>query len=357
MKQNKISFAMLLVLAISIFSCKKDETKAYLKNGTAVNLTANKTTLVLDSAASANNTDAITFSWNKADFGFAAGTVYTLEMTKSTGGNWLPSNSAVLDMGTSLTKTFKMKELNAELVKFLNPFVATSTDIRIKASAGGSAAPQYSNVVKVTFTPYKQLIKYAFPASMNIAGGFQSWDPGTAPQIVDIGAMPGGNYDGYIDFGASGSDFKMVRGNAWSAGDHGYGGTAGTLTANGGPNLNVSSGGIWRLTANRNNLTYSATKINGWALIGDATPGGWGTETPMTYDPASKLYSVTLNLNSSGKFKFRANNDWAINFGDTGNDGSLEYGGGDIPVAATGNYTITLDIMIAGNYAYTVKKN
>jgi hypothetical protein len=56
--------------------------------------------------------------------------------------------------------------------------------------------------------------------------------------------------------------------------------------------------------------------------------------------------------------KFRANNDWPINFGDNNPaDGKPEYGGDNIPVATAGSYTITLDIGIAGNYAYSIRRN
>jgi hypothetical protein len=40
--------------------------------------------------------------------------------------------------------------------------------------------------------------------------------------------------------------------------------------------------------------------------------------------------------------KFRANNNWDFNFGDTGADGTLEAGGTNISTAGT--YLITLDL-------------
>ena len=59
----------------------------------------------------------------------------------------------------------------------------------------------------------------------------------------------------------------------------------------------------------------------------------------------------------AGKFKFRANDDWGINFGDNGADFKPEYDGADIVISAAGNYTISLDLSAGGNYAYTLKKN
>ncbi len=87
-----------------------------------------------------------------------------------------------------------------------------------------------------------------------------------------------------------------------------------------------------------NNYTY---KINRWGLIGDATPGGWGTDTDMTWDNTKQVFTVTLNLVSSGTFKFRANDGWDLNYG--GDLGSLTPGGANIGISADGNYTITFD--------------
>jgi len=43
----------------------------------------------------------------------------------------------------------------------------------------------------------------------------------------------------------------------------------------------------------------------------------------------------------AGEFKFRANDEWNIDFGDTGADQKVEYGGENITVAEDGDYTIT----------------
>ena len=77
----------------------------------------------------------------------------------------------------------------------------------------------------------------------------------------------------------------------------------------------------------------------------------------MTFDPATNTWSVTVDLVSTGTFKFRANNDWGINLGY--DNGVLDYNGSNIPVpaAGSGNYTITMDLSHAGNYNYTIKKN
>ena len=78
-------------------------------------------------------------------------------------------------------------------------------------------------------------------------------------------------------------------------------------------------------------------------IIGDATPGLWDTETPLTQsatDPA--MWSVRA-IFTDGEAKFRANNDWPINWG--AGDFPMGVGlldGPNIPVPA-GEYIVTFN--------------
>lgn len=90
-------------------------------------------------------------------------------------------------------------------------------------------------------------------------------------------------------------------------------------------------------------------------LIGDATPGGWGADTPMTRNndnPA--LWEIeTVNL-TAGEAKFRADEDWAVNWGDTAfPSGTGTQNGPNIPVTA-GTYKVSINI-ISGNYSFQLK--
>lgn len=344
-----------LVMVASIFSsCKKDEEKAYLNVTGSVALTSNQTVMVM-TEANANN-PGVAFTWNKANFGYKSAITYTLQMCVAGTNFSSPSTSNNIDMGMDLSKSFTNGQFNSELVKFLLPFTTSDIDVRIKASVGDAAKPQFSNIVKIKVTTYRVIILYSFPRALNVAGNYQGWSPGTAPQIVDVnGTAAGGNYEGYINFANPTPFFKLVKGDNWGAGDLGMA-SPGVLNPNGGSDIAITGGaGIYLLRANRTNNTYSALKINSWAVIGSATPNGWGVETPMTFDPVTKLYSITLNLTGGNEIKFRANNDWGTNFGVS--NGRLDYGGPNIPIAQSGNYTLVLDLLIAGNYSYTIKKN
>jgi len=87
-------------------------------------------------------------------------------------------------------------------------------------------------------------------------------------------------------------------------------------------------------------------------MIGDFN--GWAADVDMVYDANTKVWTGTINPAAACIFKFRANHDWPINFGDDGADLSLEYNGENISITA-GSHLITLDISVPGNYTYKVE--
>lgn len=189
-----------------------------------------------------------------------------------------------------------------------------------------------------------------------VAGNFQGnsgyggdWSPADAPQIGFHGD-PFVN-DGYVFFAEEGAEFKLVHTNEWGQGD--FGGSEGTLT-NGGANIEADAAGFTRINVNQADMTYTLT-VTEWGIIGDATEGGWDASTAMEFDPETKLWTITADL-GEGQMKFRANDSWDINFGSNDADGTLQYGGGNIPVEEAGNYTITLDLN-GLEYTYTVTLN
>lgn len=355
MKSPLKILSLLLIGSVALFSsCKKDEVQAVLAPGGATTLTATQTTLVLVQANAANQ--AVTFNWGKAEFGYPAAVNYTLELTKG-GTNFATATTTTVNMGPLLTKAFTVGEFNAKMQDIIANGSPQQVQARVKADIGSNVAPIYSNVLSMTVTAYRDIVNYEFPQALRIAGNFQGWTPGTAPKIVDklASGTTGSNYEGYIYMNDAAPKFKMVKGPDWSAGD--FGGSAGVLT-NGGSDLAVLGGaGVYRIRANTVAMTWSYVKIDTWGIIGSATPLDWGASTPMTFNSADGTWTITTNL-TAGEMKFRANNDWGINFGDNAPaDGKPEYDGNNIPVTVAGNYTITLDIGIAGNYSYTLRRN
>jgi len=146
------------------------------------------------------------------------------------------------------------------------------------------------------------------------------------------------------------ASFKFRANHNW---DFNYGSTAGNATLDaGGSNIAVTVESDYAFTldlSQPNAYTYTA---NRWGVIGDATPGGWGSDQNMTWDAANHVFTVTLDL-IAGAFKFRANDDWAVNYGGTDLN-NLTQGGDNIPVTVAGNYTLTFD---PWSHVATVTKN
>lgn len=183
---------------------------------------------------------------------------------------------------------------------------------------------------------------------LNVPGAYQGWDPASTTGAL---ASSGSNevYEGYTYF-AEASQFKFAKGS-WDV-NWGDTGADGTLEP-GGENLNVASG-FYRINVDLNTLTYSLTPVS-WGLIGSATAGGWDSDQNMTYDATEDAWTITADL-VAGEAKFRANDGWDINFGDTGKDATLEYGGDNIAIPGPGNYTIKL-YLSRQDYTYSIVSN
>ena len=131
---------------------------------------------------------------------------------------------------------------------------------------------------------------------------------------------------------------KFRANHSWS---YNYGSNAadGNLQ-DGGSNIPIATAGVYAITLDLSHPNAYTYTFNRWGLIGAATPGGWSTDTFMTWDAANKVFTATLDM-TAGEYKFRANADWGVNFG--GSLGALSQDGANLSVSADGNYTITLD--------------
>ena len=99
-----------------------------------------------------------------------------------------------------------------------------------------------------------------------------------------------GIYDTYQYITADGGGFKFVPTNGGWEGDFGASKTkAGTIVQNEEDNLTVTKSGFYRVRANMKDMTYSVDETS-WGIIGDASPGGWGDDTNMTFTAAKGEY-------------------------------------------------------------------
>ena len=122
-----------------------------------------------------------------------------------------------------------------------------------------------------------------------------------------------------------------------------------------GPNIPVTAG-RYLVTFNTSTLEYKFLKIEAFvsmAIIGDATPGGWDTDTNMDQDPTDESVWRKRLILTDGEAKFRANGAWDFNWG-AGDfpTGVAELVGANIPIPA-GEYKVTFN-STTGEYSFEV---
>ena len=171
------------------------------------------------------------------------------------------------------------------------------------------------------------------PTPMSAASGVGNW---TATEVL---------VDGVLNFVGD------TTAASWGGTDF----PSGTATL-GGPAISIPAG-RYLINFNSVTLAYSFEAVEYYAtvgIIGSATAGGWDNDTDMQLNPLGdstdwQLRAVLLD----GELKFRANDDWAVNWGGAGFPiGVAERDGVNIPVVA-GEYNIYFS-SFTGDYAFVL---
>ncbi|HTD99555.1 MAG TPA: SusE domain-containing protein [Mucilaginibacter sp.] len=333
------------VALLMLASCKKDGVKVVSNGGKPGALTANATTLVLDKSKLPDTSKVISFSFNKADYGYTGAAVTNTLQIDAANDNW--ANPTTFSMGTkTFSQGFSTAAFNALVLKLNLPAdVASQINVRIVHSVSSAVTPVYSNVLSLTVTPFN------LTSWLYITGDFSGWaNPGPAEDSL-ISVTGNGVYTGIINFPATLSQFLVLPAKKW---DHKYATNdakdhVSSTVAYDAPNnfYGPVVAGQTQVTININANTITFAKpARYYSVIGDATAGGWGTDTDMKYiNDGSELWTINVPLVSTGHFKVRKNHDWTTSFGvpKTGGDGKTLASSdvNDIPVASSGTYAIT----------------
>jgi len=184
-----------------------------------------------------------------------------------------------------------------------------------------------------------------------VPGSYQGWDPAKTTTVLKSVASDN-KFEGYLNFADANTEFKFCQNPDWTV-NWGDDGANGTLEP-AGANIKAADPGYYKLNVDINALTYTMVKTT-WGIIGSATPDGWNSDKPMTYDATNDVWTIVINL-TIGEVKFRANSGWDINYGDDGANGILEAGGANIAVPAAGEYKVTMKLG-APDYTYTIVLN
>ena len=150
----------------------------------------------------------------------------------------------------------------------------------------------------------------------------------------------GVHFTGFMYLNQNG--FKFCTQPEWKGTNYG----ANFDTAPDAANITMTeAAGYYKVDVDLDSKSYALTPITTIGIIGSASPNGWDSDVDMTYVPYNaetkelgywEAKDITL---ASGEIKFRANDDWAINWG--GDANALTQGGDNISVDA-GTYDIKL---------------
>lgn len=162
----------------------------------------------------------------------------------------------------------------------------------------------------------------------------------------------GGIWTGYANLTADDS-WKLRKDASW---DENFGGTFEALgkpfqAVAGGDNIAVGAAGFFKIELNTNEGTITVSDGEVWGVIGDFN--SWGGDSFMTKTDDGKWVSDAISLVAGKGFKLRKNSAWDENRGAAGTQETtevpldtafaVENGGGNLTVAADGEYIITYD--------------
>ncbi|MGI4871780.1 MAG: SusE domain-containing protein [Janthinobacterium lividum] len=312
--------AMLVLLTGTLFSCQKEDSSLPTPATTQV-LSASTTTPVL-TQANADNT-ALTLTWvGGTNHDTQAAIDYTVQIAKQ-GTNFASPATATVSRGVYML-AYKTSDFNTLLIKTLGLPIGTAQalEVRVKSQeASNTQAPDYSNVVTLTATPYNAVTNLYIVGDATPNG----WDINNPNQMTASTSNSSVfTYTGILKVG----EFKMVAGKGdFNAPfyrptvDHpALSATAVQYTAGNPDNKwQITTTGAYTVTLDISKLTVSivpfAAPTQLW-LVGDATVKGWdiGNATPMTVSPTDPTIFTYTGPFVAGEFKIATAKDFNAAF-------------------------------------------
>lgn len=199
-------------------------------------------------------------------------------------------------------------------------------DVKTPTIAGAGTWIVTLDMINCTYTISKPILY--------MAGDANGWN-----QIDYLASEDGSSFTGFMYLNQNG--FKFCSEPNWDGTNYGA-----TFFSKEGDNIIMTEeAGYYKVDVDLSAKTYTLTPINYIGIVGSASPNGWDTDEKMTYVPYNtetkepgywEVKDITL---TSGVIKFRADGDWAINWG--GTPDALTQGGADMNVEE-GTYDIKL---------------
>jgi hypothetical protein len=339
---KKLILKLTYVTALFAFMQSCDDVERVYYNDTAetvLSLSDNNLTLSEDNGAN----EILTLTWSDPDYGFDAAALYSVQMDVQ-GGDF--SNPQIISVGSSLEKTFTVEELNAKLLSLsMTPGEEGVAIFRIKATLS-EYQEIFSNTVNLNVTPYSSLLDLT--TNLGVVGSATpgGWGNENIPDLQFYTTSMTDVYVAYVSL--RDGEIKFRNNNDWAE-NWGDDGNDGTLDSYG-ANIAVSAG-TYKIEVNFSSMTYTMEAYS-WGLVGSATPNQWnGPDLMLQYNSYQDDWRAVVTL-GEGEVKFRFNNDWGLNYGDDGADGSMEANGANISVSS-GHYLVSMNL---NTQSYTMEE-
>ena len=340
MKKLILKLTYVTALFAFIQSCD-DVERVYYNDAaeTVLSLSDNNLTLSEDNGTN----EILTLTWSDPDYGFDAAALYSVQMDVQ-GGDF--SNPQIISVGSSLEKTFTVEELNAKLLSLsMTPGEEGVAIFRIKATLS-EYQEIFSNTVNLNVTPYSSLLDLT--TNLGVVGSATpgGWGNENIPDLQFYTTSMTDVYVAYVTL--RDGEIKFRNNNDWAE-NWGDDGNDGTLDSYG-ANIAVSAG-TYKIEVNFSSMTYTMEAYS-WGLVGSATPNQWnGPDLMLQYNSYQDDWRAVVTL-GEGEVKFRFNNDWGLNYGDDGADGSMEANGANISVSS-GHYLVSMNL---NTQSYTMEE-
>ena len=332
--KNIFKSSMLLLAGVCLFAACSDDNDSNPTLQQPSTFTLNEpgyAALTVDLATSTG----LPFTWSQPDYGFPVAAEYQLQV--SLDGNFTTDLASVAEGEETSANYATLASYYTEPKGSMNPDqlsnainkmsgwteenVPDRATVYVRAtSVTPGASTIYSNVVTISVVP-NLVVAPSYKEFIYEIGNESGW--------ATAYPMRSPNQDGiYTSFNWLNNSFKFKpNADDWN-GDWGQdpAGDYGTLVVDGEEDCNNPDGsfpdkvqpeGFYQIQVSLVDMTWSITPITSVSIIGNFN--GWADDVDMTYDQAEGCWKVTTD-GVDGEYKFRANHDWAINWGGTENE-------------------------------------
>ena len=287
-----------------------------------------------------NKSEAVTFTWDAADFGVKTQIYYSLDMAKG---------EKVVNLFTGVSGTsmnVSMDNINNKAFNDLEIPSGEAGEVVFTLSAKLNVGASYAAVpVKAMVTP--TAAEKVYP-KVWVIGNYCGWAHDKSLYLWNY-AEDDDVFMGIVDFGAGDEKtggFKITPAGNWDS-EFGGTGTADVdpasipvVTSGGSDIKNFTTKRFYHFSLSKNALTltknYSFDQVGIIGLNGD-----WENDIVMEYTANKQRFYADIDVPAATEMKFRMDADWGVNFG---GDIKALTGGGDNIKVEPGQYRVYFDM-------------